>query len=113
MKAQAAGFQQFVGNEVHVNTQDNTAIDVKLTVGTVDQKVTVTAAAPLLQTQDASVGQTVSGQQVNDMPLQVRDWTTLGLLSAGTTTTGSSHQSSVQRNGAEFDAERLSPQWNR
>jgi hypothetical protein len=90
LKAKAPGFQQFIDNGIHVNTQNNTAIDVKLTVGTVDQKVTVTAAAPLLQTQDASVGQTVSGQQVNDMPLQVRDWTTLGLLAAGTTTTGSS-----------------------
>ncbi len=90
LKAEAPGFQQFIDNGIHVNTQNNTAIDVKLTVGTVDQKVTVTAAAPLLQTQDASVGQTVSGQQVNEMPLQVRDWTTLGLLAAGTTTTGSS-----------------------
>ncbi len=90
LKAKAPGFQQFIDTGVHVNTQNNTAIDVKLTVGSVDQKVTVTAAAPLLQTQDASVGQTVSGQIVNDMPLQVRDWTTLGLLAAGTTTTGSS-----------------------
>jgi hypothetical protein len=90
LKAQAPGFQQFIDNGIHVNTQNNTAIDVKLTVGTVDQKVTVTAAAPLLQTQDASVGQTVTGQEVNAMPLQVRDWTTLGLLAAGTTTTGSS-----------------------
>jgi hypothetical protein len=52
--------------------------------------VTVTAAAPLLQTQDASVGQTIDGKQVNDMPLQGRDWTTLALLAAGTTTSGSS-----------------------
>ncbi len=63
---------------------------MKLSVGSAAQTVTVTAAAPLLQTQDASVGQTVSGQQVNDMPLQGRDWTTLGLLSAGTVTSGSS-----------------------
>ena len=90
LKTEAPGFQQFIANEIHVNTQNNTTIDVKLAVGKVDQSVTVTAAAPLLQTQDASIGQTVSGQQVNDMPLQVRDWTTLGLLSAGTVTTGTS-----------------------
>lgn len=90
LKAEAPGFQQFISTGIHVHIQQNPTVDAKLTVGEVAQKVTVTAAAPLLQTQNASVGQTIDGQQVNDMPLQSRDWTTLGLLAAGTTTSGGS-----------------------
>ena len=90
LKAQAPGFQQFVSTDIHAHIQDNLTIDAKLATGAVSEKVTVTAAAPLLQTQDASVGQTIDGKQVNDMPLEGRDWTTLALLAAGTTTSGSS-----------------------
>lgn len=90
LKAEAPGFQQFVSTDIHAHIQDNLTVDVKLAVGTIAQKITVTAAAPLLQTQDASVGQTIDEQQVNNMPLQSRDWTTLALLAAGTSTSGSS-----------------------
>ena len=61
-----------------------------LAVGTVSQQVSVTASDALAAAeQDASVGQTIDEEQVNNMPLQSRDWTTLGLLAAGTSTTGS------------------------
>jgi hypothetical protein len=90
LKAEAPGFQRFTSTGIHAHIQDNLTIDAKLSTGSVAQNVTVTAAAPLLQTQDASVGQTIDGKQVNDMPLQGRDWTTLALLAAGTTTSGSS-----------------------
>jgi hypothetical protein len=93
LKVEAGGFEQFISTGIHAHIQDNLTIDAKLSVGTAAQKMTVTAAAPLLQTQDASVGQTVDGQQVNDMPLQSRDWTTLGLLAAGATTSGGSSNS--------------------
>jgi hypothetical protein len=90
LKAEAPGFQQFITTGIQAHIQNNLRIDAKMTIGTESQKVTVNAAAPLLQTQDASVGQTIGEQQVNDMPLQSRDWTTLGLLAAGTSTSGGS-----------------------
>jgi hypothetical protein len=90
LAVKAPGFQQFVSTGIHAHIQDNLTVDARLAAGSVAQKVTVTSAAPLLQTQDASVGQTIDGKQVNDMPLEGRDWTTLALLAAGTTTSGSS-----------------------
>jgi hypothetical protein len=86
LTAEAKAFKRFVVTDIRAHTQDNLTIEVRLTVGSTDTQVTVTAAAPLMQAEDASVGQTVEEQQVNDLPLVARDWTTLGMLAAGTTT---------------------------
>ena len=48
--------------------------------------VTVTAAAPLLEAENAQVGQTITNQSVNDLPLVTRDWGSLAQLSAGVNT---------------------------
>src|SRR5580658_1424302 len=66
LTAEAQGFKRFVVTEVRAHTQDNLTIEVRLTVGSTDTQVTVTAAAPLMQAEDASVGQTIEEQQVND-----------------------------------------------
>ncbi len=102
LSAEAPGFKQFISKGVQAHIQDNLNVDVKLDVGSVGQQVTVTSAAPLLQTADASVGQTITGEQVNNMPLQSRDWTTLGLLAAGTSTTGGSSNSEFNVSGIDW-----------
>ena len=102
LTADAPGFKQFISKGIQAHIQDNLTIDVKLVVGTVGQQVSVTAAAPLLQTADASIGQTVTQEQVNNLPLQSRDWTTLGLLAAGTSTTGGSSNSEFNVAGVDW-----------
>ena len=47
----------------------------------------MTAAAPLLEAENAQVGQTITNQAVNDLPLATRDWGSLAQMSAGVTTT--------------------------
>src|SRR5271165_736084 len=89
LKVTAPGFGEYTRSGIQAHIQDYLTIDVSLAVGTVSQQVSVTGATPLLQQQDASVGQTIDEEQVNNMPLQSRDWTTLSLLAAGTSTTGS------------------------
>jgi Carboxypeptidase regulatory-like domain len=81
-----AGFETRVTHSVDVHVQQTTAIDVALKTGNVQQQVNVTAAAPLLQTEDAAVGQTIGGKTVNDLPLETRDWGSLGQLAAGVAT---------------------------
>jgi hypothetical protein len=56
-----------------------------LGVATVNESVTVTGQAPLLQTQSASVGQVISGRQIEDLPLNGRTVLSLASLSAGVT----------------------------
>jgi hypothetical protein len=102
LKVEAPGFQQFISQGIQAHIQDRLTIDVKLVVGAVTQQVSVNAAAPLLQAEDASVGQTIEEQQINNMPLQSRDWTTLGLLAAGTSTTAGSNNSEFNVMGLDW-----------
>ena len=46
----------------------------------------MTTAPPVLQTDEASVGQTIGTQAVNDLPLNGRNFTFLAQLGAGTQT---------------------------
>ncbi len=63
------GFKHFTRINVVVQVQGSTRVDAALAVGTVSQTVEVTSAAPLIETQQATVGQVVEGRVVSDMPL--------------------------------------------
>jgi hypothetical protein len=53
------GFEKAVYSNVVVTVQSHVLVDITLQPGRQNQTVTVTAGAPLLQAQDASVGQVV------------------------------------------------------
>jgi hypothetical protein len=48
-------------------------VNLKLEVGAITQRVSVTGTVPLLQTTEASVGGYVDQQQVSNLPLNGRD----------------------------------------
>ena len=58
-------------------------LDITLAVGGLEQAVEVTAAAPLLQTENASVGQVISSEAVNALPLNGRNFVQLAILAPG------------------------------
>lgn len=86
LKSDAKGFRASVTKGVEVHIQNTLTIDVHLTAGAVSQEVVVTASSPLLQAENGSVGQTITEQQVNDLPLVTRNWASLSQLAAGVTT---------------------------
>ncbi len=77
------GFQRATNSHVTVNVQQQVVVDFTLVPGMVTQTVTVSAAPPLLQTQNASVGQVVGSRQINNLPLNGRNYTFLAQLVAG------------------------------
>jgi hypothetical protein len=85
LTAEFTGFQKLIRKDVSVEVQQRVAIDLILQPGMVSQTVEVTGAPPALQTQDASVGQVVGTREVNDLPLNGRNFTFLAQLSAGVT----------------------------
>ncbi len=86
LQAAHTGFQKYVTQEIDIHVAQILTIDIPMEVGTQTQQVTVTAAAPLLQAENGSIGQTIQGQQVNDLPLNGRNWASLAQLSAGVNT---------------------------
>ena len=81
INVEAAGFKTATTHVV-VNVQEQARADFKLVTGAITDTVEVTAVAPQLQTQDASVGTVATSQQVNDLPLNGRNYTFLAQLGA-------------------------------
>ena len=59
--------------------------DFSLAVGDVSSEIEVTAAAPILQTENGSVGTVIESQAINDLPLNGRNYTFLARLVPGAT----------------------------
>src|SRR5213080_477123 len=81
--AEFQGFQKASHPHVTVNVQQQVVVDFTLQPGQVTQTVEVTAEVPLLQTQNASIGQVVGSREVNDLPLNGRNFTFLAQLTSG------------------------------
>lgn len=77
------GFKTYVDTGIQIHLQNTVTADVPLVPGAVQQEVTVTAAVPMLQAQDASLGQTVTTEEINDLPLNGRSWLSLAGIAAG------------------------------
>jgi hypothetical protein len=83
VEAEVSGFKKGLRSNIELNIQQQLVVDFTLETGNINQTVEVTAEAPLLQTAESSVGQSVSGKTINNLPLNGRDWTYLARLSAG------------------------------
>ena len=104
------GFETVVRTHVNVNVGENVVADFSLKPGNVTTTVEVTAAAPVLQSQDASLGQVVDSRSVNTLPLNGRNFTFLAQLAAGVNTP----QADTRGNAASgaFSANGLRPAQN-
>ncbi|MBS1810544.1 MAG: TonB-dependent receptor [Acidobacteria bacterium] len=83
VEVEAQGFKKAIRSGLELNIQQQAQVDFSLQTGEISQTVEISAESPLLQTTESSVGQSVSGQTINDLPLNGRDWTYLARLSAG------------------------------
>jgi hypothetical protein len=77
------GFKTFTQGGIVLDVNQNSAINVRLEVGSTTQTVEVTAAAQSLSTQDATTGQEVNRTFINDLPLIGRGVTDLAFLAPG------------------------------
>ena len=103
LKIESAGFSTHITNDVIVHVQQTDTVDAQLAPGKVTEQVVVNTTTPLLQTETAEVGQTVTSIQVNDMPLNGRQWSSLGLLTAGVSTASPGHTNSDGANATPSD----------
>ncbi|MGH9401862.1 MAG: carboxypeptidase regulatory-like domain-containing protein [Terriglobia bacterium] len=79
----AQGFQAAVRTGIALVVNENATVNVQMKLGGGTQAVTVTGAAPLLQAQDATTGQSVGRNLINDLPLVGRSVFDLAFLSPG------------------------------
>jgi hypothetical protein len=91
----AGGFKQSVVTDIKVDVGKPSSINVELEIGAANEIVTVVGGGELLQTQTATVGTTLTGRQITDLPTASRDALDLVLALPGTTTPGRPRTSSV------------------
>jgi hypothetical protein len=99
----ASGFQQTVFDSVVQTVGRTRTLDITLVVGSITQHVNVSGlTAQLDETTDALGGRTES-EQVKDLPLNGRNWSTLTALVPGAVDTGGSNQRSIRFAGRGLD----------
>jgi len=86
LEASSQGFKTEVQTHVVVDVSARVLVNFKLQPGAATETVEVTSAAPVLQAEDASVGQVVDQRNVNNLPLNGRNFTFLAQLAAGVNT---------------------------
>ena len=83
VKAEKAGFKVAVQSGIDLAVGQQAAINLRLEVGQVQQEVTVTSEAPIVNTTTASISGLVTEQAVKDLPLNGRSFDNLITLNAG------------------------------
>ncbi len=83
VSAEAVGFKKVVREGIAVSTGNTARVDLQLTVGNVTETVTVTSNASPLQTESATLGQTIDVKEIPALPLNGRTFINLIALAPG------------------------------
>jgi hypothetical protein len=87
VQAELQGFQKFETNEIKLESGQTARVDITLQVGGFEQNVEVSGVTPILQTQNAVVGEVISETTIRNTPLNGRNFSQLSLLLPGVMTT--------------------------
>jgi outer membrane receptor protein involved in Fe transport len=83
VKASLSGFRTSIRDGIEVVVNGSARADLRLQVGEISEQVTVAAAAPLVETTNATLGVVIDQQKIVDLPLNGRNFTQLGTLIPG------------------------------
>jgi hypothetical protein len=83
VEADSPGFEHLTRSPIVVQVSQTVALDLTLSIGKQDQSITVTEAAPLIESQSSNVSQAVSRQMLAGLPLPNRAASSLASLAPG------------------------------
>jgi hypothetical protein len=69
----APGFERYVESGITLNVSQASTVDIKMTIGSQTQTVTVTTDAPLLETEKADRGVVLPERSLEELPIGVRN----------------------------------------
>jgi hypothetical protein len=98
LEIEKTGFKRLTRDNVEVQVESVVRLDSSMEIGDVNQSIEVEAAAPLLQTENASLSQVVSNRSVEQLPLNGRNVLNLVNLVPGVVPQGSSDGSLTGKN---------------
>ena len=83
LTASKDGYQTTVRDNIVLKTSDRLRVDFELKPSTVSGEVTISAGAPLVETESSDLGSVISGREVTELPLSGRNFTQLATLMPG------------------------------
>jgi Carboxypeptidase regulatory-like domain/TonB-dependent Receptor Plug Domain len=95
----STGFNSTSAGPFTLEVGQEARFDVKLNLGSVTENVVVTAAAPILNAENPTTGDTITAAQATELPLQARNFSSLTTLVAGAISVNPMAQNSVARAG--------------
>src|SRR3984893_12083170 len=113
VKVETQGFQSVIRRGVELQVEQVALLDSQLQVGAVAEAVEVTTGAPLLNTEDATVGAVIENQRIVDLPLNGRNFLQLVALSPNVSTGFGNGGQSSSRLGGDRATQQISISGNR
>ncbi len=101
LKAEKTGFRGVERKNVEVLVGSANRIDVLLEVGEMTSVVEIAGGAPVLQSENASIGTVIENRSIVELPLNGRNYLQLASLIPGATTYGPASAQGQQRMGGQ------------
>jgi hypothetical protein len=100
------GFATAMRTDVQLLVGQTATLNLQMAPSTVQETVTVTGEAPLIDLKNSSLGGNIDGRQVQELPVNGRNWMALALLAPGSRTQAGATGTAAQiplpdRNGGE------------
>jgi outer membrane receptor protein involved in Fe transport len=83
VKGEHAGFKTETRRGITLEVTQQAVINLDFQIGSAEQQVVVTGEAPLINTQDATLGGTINETKMTELPLNGRNYIDLALLQPG------------------------------
>jgi hypothetical protein len=95
LTAEIPGFHKIERTGVELQVNQRAQIDLVLEVGAVSESVLIEGTAPLLENQSSVLGSVIDEKQVQDLPLNGRNFVQLATLSPGVSGAGSGMRGTI------------------
>ncbi len=114
LQVDAKGFQKYLQDGITLNVNETAAVSPHLALGSEKQQVLVRADAELIEPTVTSMGKVVEQQELEDLPLNGRNFSQLGLLQPGVVplTPGIAEAGGSLRNGQAYAVNGQRPESN-
>jgi hypothetical protein len=96
IKITVPGYKTFERKGVVIGTQQFVTLDVQLEVGTIEETISVTAEAPLIETSNASTAEILDTKQLESIPTAGRSVFLMANLAPTVQTSGNAHWNRMQ-----------------
>lgn len=114
LQVAAKGFQEYVQDGISLNVNETASISPRLAIGSEKEQVLVRADANLIEPTVTSMGKVVQLRELEDLPLNGRNFSQLGLLQPGVVplTPGIAEAGGSLRNGRAYAVNGQRPESN-